>query len=111
MPNGAFKISSFTKAEITSLFKKARIKVRTCEVRILTASALRDLGRILIVTPRKSGSSPERNCFRRRIKAIFREECFFEKKVDFVVIANKKGVALSFKRLKELLLRSLSLSL
>lgn len=109
--NEALNLSSFTQAEIQALFKKARMKVRTSEIRILTAPAQGESGRVLIVTPRKSGTAPVRNRFRRRVRAIFREGRIFEKKVDFIIIANKKTCCLSFKKIHECILKALSFSL
>jgi len=100
----AKKISSFLRSEISQLFKRARIRVRFSGVRILTASTSSSRGRILIVTPRACGNAPQRNLFRRRIRAIFREHKLFEYSKDFVIITDKRGASLPFSKLCQLLL-------
>jgi ribonuclease P protein component len=98
------KISSFTRTEITQLFKKARISVRCTGLRILAAPTNNTCGRILIVTPKASGNAPKRNLFRRRIRAFFREHNLGQYSKDFVVIVNKRGIDLPFSKLGQLLL-------
>lgn len=106
MPGTPKKISSFLQSEIDALFKQARVKVRYAGVRILTAPSKKPSGRILIITPKSSGNSPERNLFRRRIRALFREKKLFERSKDFVVITDKRGISLPFSKLGQLLLRA-----
>ena len=97
-------ISTFSQSEIAQLFKIAKIKVRYSGVRILTAPASQTLaGRILIITPKASGSAPERNLFKRRVRSIFRENNLANSGKDFVIITDKRGIALSFIKLCQLL--------
>jgi len=67
-------------------------------------SGERRRGRILVVTPKKIGSSPQRNRIRRRLKAIFYEEKLFERGIDVIVFVKKKGIELTFNQLKKLLI-------
>lgn len=94
--------SSFTKTEISTLFKQATMRVRSNGLRIMTAPTSGQLSRILMIASRKTGNAPQRNLFKRRLRSLFREEKFFEKKVDFIVITDKTGAALPFQKLKEL---------
>lgn len=100
-------ISSFRQSEIAELLKHARVKVRIPGLRILTApSLLPDYGRVLIITPRRSGNAPQRNLIRRRIKALFVEDNLFRSGFDFVVIVRREAIDTEFKVLKKLLDRS-----
>lgn len=98
------KISSFFQSEIDQLFKKAKVKVRYSGVRVLVAPAQGSFGRILIVTPKKCGNAPQRNLFKRRVRALFRENRLSEHHKDFVVIVDKRGIAIPFSKLRHLLL-------
>lgn len=51
------KISSFLQEEIDQLFKQARLRIRYCGVRVLTASTSATCARILIVTPKACGNA------------------------------------------------------
>jgi ribonuclease P protein component len=104
MPRASQCIARFLKKEITSLLSSAR---RVCrhsglDIRISPTSAT--IGRILIITPRKSGSSPERNRIRRRLKAIFYEERLFLHPYNWLVFIKKEAQELSFAQLKKALL-------
>lgn len=106
MPRVTKKISSFTQSEITKLLNTARVKARIPGLRILAApSSLPEHGRVLIITPRRSGNSPERNLIRRRIKAIFIEDELTQRNIDIVVIVRREGIDTSFGNLKKLLHR------
>lgn len=104
MPNTFKKISTFKRSEITDLFDRARVAMRCSGVRILKAQSKQKPSKILVVTPRASGNSPQRNLFRRRIKAIFRENNLSERGIDLVVIVNKRGIETSFGKLQKLIL-------
>lgn len=101
------KISSFLQEEINQLFKQARLRIRYCGVRVLTAPTDAAHARILIVTPKTCGNAPERNLFKRRIRSIFREEGFTASQKNFVVITDKQGVKLSYSQLKQILFSAL----
>ncbi|MFT6765787.1 MAG: ribonuclease P protein component [Alteromonas naphthalenivorans] len=107
MPRVTKKISSFTQSEITKLLSTAKVRGRIPGLRILAASpSLSSVhGRILIITPRRSGNSPERNLIRRRLKSIFIEDELSQKNIDLVVIVRREGIDTSFGTLKKLLHR------
>ncbi len=104
MCKNAKKISSFSRLEISELFKTVRPRIKCSGLRILTGQISSDRpGKILIVTSRKTGNAPERNLFRRRLKAIFREHKFYKKNILFLVIATKEGVQNSFTKILHLM--------
>ena len=97
MPRVTKKISSFTQLDITKLLKTAKVKARIPGLRILAAlSTLPEHGRVLIITPRRSGNSPQRNLIRRRIKAIFVEDELYKKNIDLVVVVRREAIDTSF---------------
>jgi len=108
-------ISHFTKREVSQLFKKARAAVKHPGLTILCAPTTglvnttnqRPPGRILVITPRKIGSAPERNRIRRRLKALFYEKKHFELGIDCIIIVKKPGITLSFAQLATLLEQAL----
>jgi ribonuclease P protein component len=108
MPRLTKKISSFTQSEITKLLSTARVKGRIPGLRILTASSSlsSDHGRVLIITPRRSGNAPQRNLIRRRIKSIFIEDELSKMNIDIVVIVRREAIDISFGELKKLLHRA-----
>lgn len=107
MPRVTKKISSFTQSDITKLLKNAKVRVRIPGLRILTAPAsLPDHGRVLIITPRRSGNAPQRNLIRRRIKSLFIEDGLYLKNLDFVIVVRREGIETSFGTLKKLLSRA-----
>ena len=100
----AKKIASFSQQDITSLRKTSKFIHAAQGIRILAACSLSTSSRILIIVPGKSGSSPERNLIKRRIKSIFYEENFTTAGYDYVVIVKKPGIHTSFADLKTYLL-------
>lgn len=108
MPRIAKKITTFTKKEVDSAFKKARRMLKKPGLTILVAPAQKEFGRVLIIASKKVGSAPERNLLRRRLKSIFYEEKLYEKPFDCIIITNKLAVPLSFTELKSLLLQAYS---
>ena len=101
-------ISSFTQQDVAYLFKNAHVKARSTGLRVLLAPAQKQFGRVLVVTPRRSGNSPCRNRIRRRVKALFYEERFYTNGYDCVLIVHKDGIATSFENLKKLIVRTFS---
>jgi ribonuclease P protein component len=69
---------------------------------VLYAPRAKSFGRILIVTPRRAGNAPARNLIRRRLKALFYEEKWYESSYDFAFIIRAPATHYSFQQLKEL---------
>ena len=96
----------FTKKEIKALFLSARRVLRQPGLDFLLAPTTNLKGQLVVVTSRLVGNAPERNKVRRRLKAIFHEEKFFQKLFDCIVIVKKGGVELPFTDLKDALLKA-----
>ncbi len=101
MPHIAQHLSSFTQKEIKAIFRSAKRAYKGPALDILVAPAKKHYGRILVVTPRKVGTAPERNRVRRRLKALFYQEQFYNHKLDCFVIIKKPGVQLDSHELKK----------
>ncbi len=97
------KLSSFTRTEVATLFKSARAKVKLPGLRILKAPTINPLGRVLIVTPRRVGNSPERNLLRRRVRAIYREGKLYLYPYDCVLLLGKECLLVPFDELRRLI--------
>jgi ribonuclease P protein component len=110
MPKDHSLDSRFTSKERTHLLRSAKLIHRQPEldIRSLTRFAETSIlpGRILIITPRKIGTAPERNRIRRRFKALFREEKIFSHGQDFLVYCRKGSTDLTFQQLKTILLEA-----
>lgn len=94
-------ISSFTRSEVDQLFALATVRARTRLYTLLVAPRSKDFARILIVTPKKLGTAVARNLLRRRIKSLFYQEKVYQHSpYDFVFIARRPVMDLSFEQLK-----------
>ena len=100
MPSSARAITSFTPEERRKLFNTARNVIYHPGLDVRVAYTTNPLARILIVTPKRSGSAPQRNRIRRRLKALFYEERFYERSYDILVLCKKTGIDLPYKDLK-----------
>ncbi len=100
----ARQITSWRRPEIELLFKKSyrAFTSPAFDVRLARTSDI--IGKILVITPRKTGSAPERNRFRRRVKAIFYQEKLYQRGYHWVIFAKKGGLAASFQSIKALML-------
>lgn len=102
------ELSSFSRAEVTELFKQAHRVLKTSGLTVLCAPSKRKYGRILVVTAAAVGSAPKRNKIRRQLKALFYEQRFFTQGYDCVFIVRKEALTLSFAQLAQLLAKSLA---
>jgi len=102
----AGKLSKFSQKEITELFKQARAIARNRYFNLLIIPQSKEFGRMLLVVPRRVGTSPERNKLKRRLRSIFYEEQLFEHGHDCIIIFKKAATALSFEKLKQLILEA-----
>ena len=103
-PSIARLITQFSRNEISQLFNHARSIYRNTHFDIRVAKAAQLVGRILIITPRKMGNAPQRNTIRRRLKALFYQEKWYEQPYDWIVYCKKKSDSLSFTEIKQMFL-------
>ena len=96
-------LSSFKKDEIIKIFKTAKVYYNNRGLLIKLAPKQLDFGRILVVTPKKSGNAPQRNLIRRRFKSIFLEDKLYELSYDWVIITSKEALSLSFETLRTIM--------
>lgn len=93
-----------SRPEIARLFKTARRIARFSAFDFMAAPQTGAYGRLLLVASAKTGSAPERNKAKRRLRSIFYENRLFERGYDCIVIFKKEGMSLDFDHLKELFL-------
>ena len=93
----------FSRSEIQQLLATAKRVTRCAVFDILIAPAGKKPGRLLVVTPRRAGSAPQRNTVRRRLKAIFRTYHLDQAGYDCAVIVKAPRVDLSSSVLVEYL--------
>jgi ribonuclease P protein component len=106
MISPARKTVKFTQHDVKTLFAKAKRVLRQPGLDILLAPSDLPQGRLLVVTPARIGTAPERNRVRRRLKAIFHEKQLFEQQYDCIVIVKNNGVAITFENLRTYLLQA-----
>lgn len=102
------KISQFSKREIDSLWKKARRVVRHDGLDLLKAPRSSDMGRILMIIPKRIGSAPVRNRLRRQIRHLFYEQELYDGDFDWIAIARPGAETLPYSKLLELFLQAAS---
>ena|SRR5581483_11074005 len=93
---------SLSRREITALFATAARVVRHPCLDILVAPKTQSEARLVVITPKRTGTAPARNKVRRQLKAIFYEQQYYLQGCDCAVII-KNMAELSFEKLKELL--------
>ncbi len=101
MSHIAQNLSTFTQKEIQAIFKSAKRAYKGPGLDILLAPTCQQYGRILVITPRKVGTAPERNRIRRRLKAIFYQEQLYNYQLDCFVIIKKPGIQFDHDELKQ----------
>lgn len=102
-------LTKFSKREIKVLFENAERRASCSSFVLLRVNRLTDAGRILIISPKKVGTAPERNLLKRRIKNIFLMSKMYSKGFDWILIARKKAIRLTFTTLEKKLLHFFAL--
>ena len=97
-------LTSFSLAEIKQLIYQGRpIYKSTClDVKALQTG--RPLSKILVITPRKIGSAPQRNLIKRRLRSLFYEERLYTCGYNLAFFCKKGSADLSFSDIKKVLL-------
>ena len=98
---------SFSREEIKKAFKKAKLKTKKLGFKLLQASTDKNHGKILVITPRRSGPAYKRNLIRRRVKEIFYREKLYKDCVISILIVEKKAMELNFEEIKKFLVDNL----
>lgn len=100
-------LTHWKKSEAAATIRRSRLVLKAPFLDIKIAPKTKAVARILPVTPRKSGNAPERNLFRRRMKALFHELNLYEGAYDWIFFA-KPGISdLSFEQLRDIVLQVL----
>src|SRR3990172_6229526 len=106
---------SFTQKEIDYAFKNVKGVKKSTGLRLIQAPLLPDVsdkidlpsqphGKLLIITPRKTGKAHIRNLLRRRAKAIFYTHKLYQKPVSSILSLYHEAASLSFEQLEAFLL-------
>lgn len=93
-------LSRFEPSEVKTILKRGKrvLKTPTCD--IIVVPKTQEHGRILVITPKRIGKASQRNKVRRRIKALFFEQKYYERGIDCIAIIKKEGIEASFDELK-----------
>ncbi|MCF7799960.1 ribonuclease P protein component [Candidatus Babeliales bacterium] len=101
------KLFSFSKKEIDSAFKDAKIKKQDLGLKLLQAKQENlDFGKLLIIIPARTGKAHDRNLIKRRIKAIFYEHKLYQKPIISIIFVYKPALNLTFEQLKDFLVQN-----
>ena len=104
------KLFSFSKKEIQSSSKDAKLKDKILGLKLLQAPCQQDHGKILVIIPKATGKAHERNKLKRQIKAIFYEEKLFQNPISSILIVYKEAKSLSFDEIKAFLIKNFKLN-
>lgn len=109
MKNKFRSLFSLTKDEIAQAFRQARLfcsqrglKILQAPLQLNNESADDNHGKMLVITPKKSGKAHDRNKIKRQLKALFYEEKLYETKSIFIVLVYKNAMSLSFDDIKDI---------
>lgn len=100
-------ITKFTYKEIKQTFKKARCRYTSPELDIKVSPKTDNIGKLLIVIPKKVGVAPERNLMRRRLKSIFYQNQLFNYPFNVLVFCKPSILNLAYQNLEEKMLTSI----
>ncbi len=92
-------ITQFSRKEIIALLKNAQFLYRAFGLTLKKASTENSVGKILIITPKKTGSAPQRNRLRRRIKALFYQKKYYNLGYNFIVYCSRESALLDYQTL------------
>lgn len=89
-------LTAWKKEEISRLFSRATSILISPEFDIRQAPASLSYGRLLIIIPKRVGSAPQRNLIRRRIKALFYENGWYNLSKDTIIFVKPKATLLDW---------------
>ncbi len=102
-PSLARAITFFSPQDRKKLLHQARTIFKHAGLEIRMKSTQHPFGRILIITPKKMGAAPQRNLIKRRLKALFYEEKFYQKGFNLVIFCRKGSASIPFTEIKHIL--------
>ncbi len=98
----ARRITQFTRSDIVRLLRKGQRIYRAPELDVRVHPAQDDIGRILIIIPKRVGNAPKRNTIRRRLKALFYQEHLYQYGYDWAWFIKPEGASLSYHELRHI---------
>jgi ribonuclease P protein component len=103
MPSPARRITAWNERDIRRSLRKSRRVVRSsyADISVLPADG-EELGRILIIIPKKVGTAVVRNRIRRRIRALFFEKKLFSQGLSWIMYVKHPLGQSSFSELSAL---------
>lgn len=96
--------TQWTPREIQHFFSRAQRVYQGPHFDVRIAPQSHSQGQLLIVTPKKMGNAPQRNLFKRRVKAIFHEHQLHFCGFDIGVFGKPGASAVSFAELSAILI-------
>ena len=101
----ASELTKFSKLEIADLFGKIKLRFRKLGLEIMLAPRSLDYARLLMCVARRFGNAPQRNLFKRRVRAIFYENQLFKRDFDLIIVVKSKvGLRQKFENLKTVMI-------
>ena len=101
-------ITKFKYKEIKQVLKKAHYSYSSPELDIKISPPTDNIGKLLIIIPKKVGNAPARNLIRRRLKSIFYENQLYKHLHNFLVFCKPPIVNMEFEALKNTLINVFS---
>lgn len=97
-------VFSFNQKEVSGLFSAAKLALRMPGITVLAAPTEEEyqLGKVLIITSRKSGKAVQRNKVRRRMRHLFWKHQWFASGYSFVIITYKQIHQFSYDELESI---------
>ncbi len=103
MSSIARRITQWKNSEVEAVFKKTHRLYKGPECDIRVARTTNEIGRLLLIVSRKTGTAPQRNLFKRRLKSLFFQEHLYSKGYDWIIFAKLGGIQTTFDRLKDIM--------
>jgi ribonuclease P protein component len=105
-------MTKFSRSEVDYLFLNARRTASYDAFNVLCAPRSREqsFSKVLIIIAKRTGSAPQRNKVRRRLKAIFYQNRLYQQPFHCIVIAKKAAVHKSYQELAGLMERGIQLA-
>jgi ribonuclease P protein component len=93
-------ITSFTSSEIRRLIARAQVITSDQFITLKCVSTDNEIGRILIVVPKRVGSAPIRNTIKRQVRSIFYQYQLYQRGKDFVIFFHTQPPSFAYLKKK-----------